>query len=198
MPGNPYLGAEDLNETATIQHTGVLFMEGNGEPQEITRLKRELRTTADESRQTGQFLEQAMASSWEMARQQIGNPGLATVLGERHCIIANDWQNASSCTLAAKLIERAVEILDQLDLSTCAVRADLAGPRFIPRYLYSSAELIDRAADLAAESATIVHDYERRWRMFRQQVHRGASGAGHGESTLDTVRQHDEVTRMST
>jgi hypothetical protein len=43
---NPYMGSEDLNEAATIQHTGVLFMEGEEEPAEITALKRDLETMA--------------------------------------------------------------------------------------------------------------------------------------------------------
>jgi len=50
------------------------------------------------------------------------------------------------------------------------VRADLAGQRSLPPYLYSASELLDRAADLAAESATLVHDNERRWRVFRERV----------------------------
>jgi hypothetical protein len=50
------------------------------------------------------------------------------------------------------------------------VREDLAGPRLDPGYLYSAAELIDRAADLAADSAELVHDNEPRWRAFRARV----------------------------
>lgn len=50
------------------------------------------------------------------------------------------------------------------------MRADLAGPRLVPGYLYSASELMDRAADLAAESAGLVHDNERRWRVFRARV----------------------------
>ena len=40
----------------------------------------------------------------------------------------------------------------------------------LPGYLYSASELLDRAADLAAESAALVHDNERRWRVFRERV----------------------------
>lgn len=36
--------------------------------------------------------------------------------------------------------------------------------------LYSASELIDRAADLIAESATLVHENERRWRVFSERV----------------------------
>jgi hypothetical protein len=36
--------------------------------------------------------------------------------------------------------------------------------------LNSAAELIDRAADLAAQSTTLTHDNDRRWRVFRERL----------------------------
>jgi hypothetical protein len=185
--GNPYLGAEDLNELSTIQHTGVLFLEGEGEPAEITTLKRDLRNLADDLRKAGTWLSTAMESSWELARQALHNPAMADVLGERHRIIANDWQSASLYSLVATLLYRALDILDVVDLSPSSVRSDLAGPRFIPQYLYSTGELIDRAADLAAEAGTLVHDNERRWRVFHERAREVATrgdarrAAAHGE-----------------
>jgi hypothetical protein len=44
--GNPYIGCEDLNEQSTVQHDGLLFMEGEGEPSEIFQLKRKLKNIA--------------------------------------------------------------------------------------------------------------------------------------------------------
>jgi hypothetical protein len=55
-------------------------------------------------------------------------------------------------------------------LTPQALRADLAGARRSPAYLYSASELIDRAADLIVESATLVHENERRWRVFGERV----------------------------
>ena len=40
---SPYEGASDLNAPAALQLDGVLFMEGGGEPVEISHLKRDLR-----------------------------------------------------------------------------------------------------------------------------------------------------------
>jgi hypothetical protein len=65
-----------------------------------------------------------------------------------------------------------------IDASPRALRADLAGPRHAPRYLYSASELIDRAADLAAVSATLIHDNERRWRLFGERVDEIRASAG--------------------
>ena len=39
---SPFAGAPDLNDDRAIETSGVLFMEGGGEPAEITRIKSEL------------------------------------------------------------------------------------------------------------------------------------------------------------
>lgn len=162
-----YTGCEDLNELAAIQHDGILFMEGEGEPAEITRMKRDLGQMADDYRKTGIWLSTAMESSWGVASSLVNNPELRSVLGDRHRIIVNDWLAADMSTLASRLLKRSLELLGAVDFSPKKLRSDLAGPRFAPGYLYSSAELIDRAADLASESAALVHDNEYRWRRFR-------------------------------
>jgi hypothetical protein len=165
--GGRYAGCEDLNELAAIQHDGLLFMEGEGEPAEITRLKRDIGQMADDHRKTGIWLSTAMDSSWGVASSLTNNPELAPVLGDRNRIIANDWLAAEMSTLVSRLLKRSLEILDAIDFSPRKLRKDLSGPRHTPGYLYSSAELIDRAADLASESAALVHDNEYRRRRFR-------------------------------
>lgn len=167
---NPYAGCEDLNELASIQGSGVLFMEGEAEPSEIERMKRDLRAMADDFRKTGEWLSKAMEAAWETARALLPVAGLEAVLGERHRIIANDWQAAAMNSLMAQLIDRAMEIVDQLKFSPQAIRADLAGPRSYPVKMLSSVELLDRAATLATESAALVRDNDRRWRVFRAAV----------------------------
>ncbi len=91
-------------------------------------------------------------------------------MGERHRIIANDWLSANIQSLISLLIGRALEVLERVEFSPQAVRADLRGQRVFPGYLYSAPERVDRAADLVSESATLVHDNERRWRVFRGRV----------------------------
>ena len=169
-PFSPYEGAEDLNSPAALQLDGVLFMEGEGRPAEITHLIRDLRAAAEDQRDTGQWLAQAMQASWDMAAALTGIGGLADMLGERHRIIANDWQAAHMTTLMSHILDRAADILDQTDFTPKALRADLAGEKVSAGRLYSAAELISHAADLCSDSAGLVHDNERRWRTFRQRV----------------------------
>jgi hypothetical protein len=167
---SPFAGSEDLNDPAALQLDGVLFMEGLGPPTELTHLVRDLRATADDFVATGQWLANAMHASWDVAAALISIEGLADVLGERHRIIANDWLAADMQTLIARLLRRAADILDTVDFTPTALRADLTTARRSPALLHSAAELINRAADLCSDSAGLVNDNERRWRVFRHRV----------------------------
>ena len=106
-PFSPFEGAEDLNDPAALQLDGVLFMEGENEPTEITRLKRDLRETAEDSLATGEWLASAMQASWDVATALLDVAELADLLGDRHRIIANDWQAADMSALAGRLLVRA-------------------------------------------------------------------------------------------
>jgi len=86
-----FAGAPDLNDDRAIETNGVLFMEGEGEPTEITRIKSELETIAASSEQNGSWLASAMEASWAMAEALLSYPGLADLQAERHKIIGNDF-----------------------------------------------------------------------------------------------------------
>ena len=167
---SPFAGTPDLNDDRAIETSGVLFMEGAGEPAEITRIKSELETIAASSEQSGSWLAAAMEASWAMAEALLSYPQLADLLAERHKIIGSNWQNAATAQLVARYLRRAVSILERIDFSPAALRKDLAGARTAPAYLFSAAELINHAADLAVASAVLTHENERRWRIFRERV----------------------------
>jgi hypothetical protein len=111
-----------------------------------------------------------MEASWNMASALVEIDGLADLLGERHRIIANDWHAAHMNDVMSRVLARAADILEHVDLSPAGVRASLAEGRTVIGRVYSAAELISHAADLASDSAGLVHDNERRWRTFRQRV----------------------------
>jgi hypothetical protein len=167
---SPFSGAEDLNDERAIELAGILFMEGEGEPAEISRIKRELQSAAQGNEEAGEWLGEAMETSWAVAEGLLRLPQLADLLAERHRIISNDWQAASLAKLVARNLERAEAVLAHLDFAPAAIRADLGGPRHAPAYLHSACELIDHAGDLAAQSASLVRQNERRWRVFRDRV----------------------------
>jgi hypothetical protein len=173
---SPFEGADDLNAAAATQLDGVLFMEGEGEPGEIAHLKRDLRTFADDAVAAGEWLANAMQASWDMGTALFDIDELADLLGERHRIIANNWQGASMMILTAHILRRAADVLDHIDFAPTVLRADLATGRVSAGRLYSAAEMIDHAADLFSDFAGIVHDNERRWRVFRTRVEQVVAG----------------------
>jgi hypothetical protein len=125
-PLSPFEGAPDLNAAVAVQLDGILFMEGEGEPSEIAKLKRDLRALSQDATETGAWLAAAMDSSWSAAESLLDLSELADVLGERHRIIANDWQAAALSSLVGRLLRRSVDILDRVDFSPVALRRDLA------------------------------------------------------------------------
>jgi len=167
---SPYAGTPDLNDDRAIETSGVLFMEGGGEPAEMRRIKSELETIAACSDQTGCWLAAAMDASWTVAEALLAYPQLADLLGERHQIIGNNWRNACTAQLIARYLRRAVTVINQVDFSPAALREDLAGSRSAAGYLYAAAELINHAADLSAASSVLTHEDERRWRKFHERV----------------------------
>ena len=133
-------------------------------------MKSELEAMAAASEQMGPWLASAMDASWTMAETLLSYPQLADLLAERHKIIGNNWQNASTAQLIARYLRRAVSIMERVDFSPAGLRADLAGARSAPNYLYSAAELINHAADLSAASSVLIHEDERRWRIFHERI----------------------------
>jgi hypothetical protein len=167
---SPFAGTPDLNDDRAIETSGVLFMEGEGEPAEITRIKSELQTIAASSEQSGSWLAAAMEASWGMAEALLAYPQLADLLGERHRIIGNNWQNACTAQLVARYLRRAVAVMERVDFAPAALRENLAGAQSAAAYLFATAELINHAADLAAASSVLTHENERRWRIFHERV----------------------------
>ena len=156
--------------TARSKLAACCSWKASGEPAEITRIKSELQTIAASSEQSGSWLAAAMEASWAMAEALLSYPQLADLLAERHKIIGNNWQNASTAQLIARYLRRAVSIMERVDFSPAGLRKDLAGARSAPAYLYAAAELINHVADLSAASSVLTHQDERRWRIFHERI----------------------------
>ena len=177
-----YAGCTDLNEDTAVETLGILFMEGEGEPAELVKLKRDLLALADEHEQGGTWLREAMDGSWKAATSLISVRSLADVLGDRHRIIINNWRMASASELIAHLLRRAAELLDTSELTPTAIRADLATVAMTPGHLLAAAELLDTASELSTEAGLRVLDSEPRWRRFSDRLatfeDTGATSAG--------------------
>ena len=73
-----------------------------------------------------------MEASWAMAEALLAYPQLADLLAERHKIIGNNWQNASTAQLIARYLRRAVAVMERIDFSPTGLRKDLASARTAP------------------------------------------------------------------
>ncbi|SFF42901.1 hypothetical protein [Blastococcus tunisiensis] len=167
---SPYEGADDLNSEAATALDGILFLEGEGRPAEVSAMIADLRADADRFAASGEWLAAAMQASWAATAALLELEELADVMGERHRIISNDWLSAHMQSLISHLLGRAGDMLEGIDFRPAALRADLAGTRAVPRRLYAATEVISRAADLCCESAALVHDNQRRWRVCQERV----------------------------
>jgi hypothetical protein len=74
---SPYAGAEDLNSEAATALDGVLFLEGEGRPAELTAMIAELRADAEGFASGGDWLAKAMQASWNVAATLLEVDGLA-------------------------------------------------------------------------------------------------------------------------
>ena len=155
---------------AALQLDGVLFMEGEGRPAEITRLIRDLRTAAQDQRATGEWLATAMQASWDMAAgaardRRPRRPARRAAPHHRQRLAGRQHEHASRAAARAR---RRHPRRRRLHARRAPRRPRRPGPS--TGRLYSAAEMIDHAADSASDSAGLVHDNERRWRTFRQRV----------------------------
>lgn len=189
---SPYEGAEDLNSEAATALDGVLFLECGGRPAELTALIGDLRADAGRYAASGDWLTAAMQASWDRTAALLEFDELADVMGERHRIISNDWLSAHMQSLISALLARAGDMLERIDFTPAALRADLAGTRVTVRRLHAASEIVSRAADLCCESAALVHDNERRWRVCRERLDQVVRAeTGEPEPQPDPAAGHD-------
>jgi hypothetical protein len=69
-----FAGAEDLNAPGLVGESGILFMEGEAEPAEVARLKRDAETIASDCEATGCWLTAAMEQAWQVAGALVESP----------------------------------------------------------------------------------------------------------------------------
>ena len=137
---------------------------------EIARIQRELETVAADGEAAGAWLAGAMEASWTVAEGLLDFPELSDLFAERHSLIAHDWQNATMLLLVSRQLRRANAILARVDFTTAGLCGDLAGGRYAVGWVFSVAGLIDQAADLTVQSATLVRQNERKWGIFHDRV----------------------------
>jgi hypothetical protein len=164
-------GCDDLNALPAIPQIGILFMEGEKEPAEIRVMKSKLRGLGPALLGGGQWLSSKMDAAWQR-ESMLFAPGYIDVAYPRLMTVVTNWRGARGMLLAGRLIVMAAGILDSIDCTPAAVRANrrTSGAR-----LRQAGWVLDCAAQLCAKSGAELSDNEVRWTVYGEFMDRLAA-----------------------
>lgn len=161
-PGLQAAGCEDLNDSAALAMAGILFMEGEQEPAEISRLKRKFSEIGESLTASSRWLEAKMDAGWRREAQLL-NTEFAEAAYPRHIALAHTTLSAAKMDVAGRLVRAAHDALAAYDYRPQAVRAD---PPAVGRLLRSAAWLLDAAAAVLAEQAADLAKSDPHWTAY--------------------------------
>jgi hypothetical protein len=161
-PEHQAAGCRDLNAWAAIPVIGVLFMEGEQVPAELHGLLAKLHAHAEALERSGRWLAEKMHAAWSREKTAL-SAELAEVAPARFFTVVTNWRGAREQRLTGRLLARARELLQALDLTPRGLRADRAGSA---RALDEIAGVIALAAQLSARGGANLADNDRRWTRY--------------------------------
>ena len=159
-------GCDDLNALRAIAGIGILFMEGEGEPAEIRAIKAMLRGRAMGLSAAGQWLVAKAEVAWE--REGVLFRGeLAHASAARFQTIVTNMVGAQTATLTGRVLSIATDVLDQVDFSPAALRANRIASATRIRL---AGWLLDLAAQLLAKAGSDLARNDLWWTEYREAV----------------------------
>jgi hypothetical protein len=159
-------GCVDLNALRAIAGIGILFMEGEKEPAEITGIKEKLRAMGPAWKGTGRWLAEKMDAAWSRESFLLEVDPREAAKSRLEIIVTNS-RISRQMSLAGRLLEIAADIVDALDFRPAAVRANrtASGKR-----LLQAAWTLDLVAQLAARGAADLSENEMRWTRYLEVI----------------------------
>jgi hypothetical protein len=142
-------GCEDLSDPAAVATTGILFMEGEGEPRELTQLKGKLWAISDSMGRVSGWLAEKMEAGWEREMRLL-TPELAESARPRFMALTRTTMSGVKFGVVARLMGAALEALNAVEFRPDAIRKDLRGSAMLVR---TAGWLLDEAAAVLAEQA---------------------------------------------
>ena len=143
-------GCGDLTPLTAIAGMGILFMEGEGEPDEIRLLKEKLSNLSHRFTSKGEWLSEKMEMAWKRESVLL-SPETIDAAWPRLRVIAVDWQGARETVMVGKLLGLALECISRIDFTPAAIRKNRAP---WGKMLLTSGWMLDMAARLLAKVAT--------------------------------------------
>ncbi|GAA3219968.1 hypothetical protein [Nonomuraea helvata] len=157
------VGCTDLNDPVVVATTGILFMEDEPAPAELTAIEGRLQAAAAEYGQLSRWLVEKMAAAWPRLTAALLTPELADAARPRFTALSHTTAAGTAYGLAAQLLHAAVHAMRGQDLSPHGVRAD---PAAAATMLRSAAWLADQAAATIAEAAARLGRSDPDWTAF--------------------------------
>lgn len=142
-------GCGDLTPLTAIAGMGILFMEGEGEPDEIRLLKEKLGNLSHRFVSKGEWLADKMDAAWKRESVLL-SPDSIVAASPRFQVIATDWQGSRETVLVGRLIGLALECLNKIEFTPAAVRKNRQP---WGRSLLYAGWLLDMAARLLSKVA---------------------------------------------
>lgn len=155
-------GCEDLNGPAAVTTTGILFMEGEPRPGELTAMLARFEDAAHEYERLSRWLAEKMAGAWPRLGSLL-TPELIEAARPRFAALARTTAAGSAYGLAARLLTAAASAMRNQDLTPAGVRADPVGAAAMLR---TSGRLVDMAAAVIAEAAAGLGLSDPDWTSF--------------------------------
>ncbi|MEU6564293.1 hypothetical protein [Nocardia nova] len=155
-------GCADLNDTALVATTGILFMEGESEPGELIAMKGRLAAASARYGRLSRWLAGHAESEWERLSVLLV-PEFIAAAPPRFAALARTTAAADAYRLVAHLLTAAGRVLEAQDLTPGGVRAD---PGRAAAMIHAASSLIDDAAARIAEAGVSLGDSDADWSEF--------------------------------
>jgi hypothetical protein len=161
-------GCDDLNPLSAIAAIGILFMEGQAEPAEITTLKAKFRARGGGAVEAGEWLAGMMAAAWPRESVLLDEK-YADAARARYRTIATNWIGSLETVLSGRLLILAVGHMNAIDFTPKAIRTRKVESA---QTLALAAGIIGLAANLEATSAVDLSGNDECWTSYRTQLRR--------------------------
>jgi hypothetical protein len=166
------VGCADLNDRTAVATTGILFMEGEQEPQESTQTKERLRGTAAGLATASAWLAEKMDAAWER-EQALLTSGFADAVHPRLMALTRTTLTGAKLGVVARLLGAASAALERQDLTPSGIRENRRDAGCL---LLTASWLIDRAAALMAEQSADLSLSDPDWTRSIQTLESRADG----------------------
>lgn len=143
------MGSPDLNDWAAIATSGILFMEGEGEPAEIGRLRERLRGQGAECERYARWLAEKMKAAWPREAALL-TPEMIDLAYSRHIVLMRTTLHGEKVAVAGRLLAAAERALSAGRFDPATIRGEREQ---MANLVHTAGLMLDAAASVLADQA---------------------------------------------